>query len=91
MFYGVFARVCEVFLDLTQPTVKTDSHNTADQSSLQLDHLLFSCAALHLAKTQSTVIGGDALTGQMQQGEGADVNLRLDPLLTNRPVFGQVM
>lgn len=61
-FYAVFARVCvcEVFLDLTQPTVRTDSYNTADQSCLQVDHLLSFCAALHVAKTLSTVISEEA-------------------------------
>lgn len=62
VFYAVFARVCvcEVFLDLTQPTVRTDSYNTADQSCLQVEHVLSFCAALHLAKTLSTVISEEA-------------------------------
>lgn len=52
--------MCEVFLDLTQLTVRTDSYNTADQSCLQVDHLLSFCAAPHLAKTLSTAISEEA-------------------------------
>lgn len=79
----MFARVCvcEAFLDLTQPTVRTDSYNTADQSCLQVDHLLSFCAALHLAKTLSTVISEEARFVLFSLKKEAEVTKRTSSLL----------